>query len=486
MKRRHDPEDGRGHLRLRQGRASRAASARRARRSPGSLTAKKADLDVGGYGTARNTTFEVLGRAGALAALDDLPAEERPRDRLPVPGVERVVAQRLRRRAALLLGGRRAPEPDLHRLLPHRERLPAVRRGRSTSSASASHGRFYGAWIDDKNIQPERPLDAVLVPALGRRVASTTTTCPTTSAGWSTRASSRTTSIPSTSRSSRRSGRTASSSRRPSSSSASGPSTATASSAPIEWADDQQNPDNQDRDDFLLQRMPQLHALGRAPAARQGAAGPRRLLRRRLHELLGEGPASATPSTRRASSTTCSSTPASTRSRTAQERDSEGRVFRPDGTVQLSDGQTLTDEEYVAQNPNATVLLKDGTVTTVAEVLATDPAALTDGSLDDFPPGPEGDGMFEEGELLNDRGPPHLPEPAPLVPDAPLGLRRGASRDRLPRHALRDQGAGLLEPQPLHGAARRAHAPAPRRCRSPSATGEALHILEPRMQWTRQ
>ena len=231
-------------------------------REPWALTAGKADLDMSGYGTARNTTFEVLGRPGRLAAVDDLPAEEGPRDRLPVPDVRNASS-----RNGFDVGlpffwavGERLNLTFTASYLTENGFMPSVEG--EYVFGEKSRGAFYGACDRRHEHRPGEPVHAVLLPALGARPPPRPVPARTTSASWSTPASSRTTSTPSTSTSSRRSARTASSSRRPSSRSASARSTATASYGAIQYADDQQNPDNQDRDKFLLQRLPQLHASG--------------------------------------------------------------------------------------------------------------------------------------------------------------------------------------------------------------------------------
>jgi len=113
------------------------------------------------------------------------------------------------------------------------------------------------------------------------------------------------------------------------------------------YADDLQNPDDQDRDDFLLQRMPQLHASG-VPT--------------RLHPALGNLVGSFDADYTRFAALDAGSDvfgdtlfvdPVTGEARPAivdgsfadvgidaipdgQERDSQGRVVRQDGTVLLS------------------------------------------------------------------------------------------------------------------------------------------------------
>jgi hypothetical protein len=67
-----------------------------------------------------------------------------------------------------------------------------------------------------------------------------------------------------------------------------------------------------------------------------------------------------------------------------QERDSQGRIVTLDGDVIRPDGTVLTSEQVMEMFPDVEL--------------------STDGSMDNFPGGPEGDGVFEEGEPLGDKG----------------------------------------------------------------------------------
>jgi lipopolysaccharide assembly outer membrane protein LptD (OstA) len=250
----------------------------------------------------------------------------------------------------------------------------------------------------------------------------------------------------------------------------------------IQWGDDQQNPDDQDRDELMLQRMPQLHASG----------VPQRL-DRVLPGLVGSFDADYTHYWARDDVDDpfnearivdgvfvdhgIEAIP------DGAERDSEGRVFRPDGTVELQDGRTLTVDEYVAENPTAAALLQDGTTTTVAELFATNPAALLDGSLDDFPPGPEGDGMFEEGELPADRGHRVLLNPRLAYP-----LRLWDAVEVYPEIAyhgtLYNSQEQSFESRNLFSAQVDVRTRLRRALALPFGLGNALHILEPRVAWT--
>jgi lipopolysaccharide assembly outer membrane protein LptD (OstA) len=151
----------------------------------------------------------------------------------------------------------------------------------------------------------------------------------------------------------------------------------------IEWADDQQNPDNQDRDKFLLQRLPEVH----------GAGVPQKL-DRVVPGLVGSFDVDYT-------------------NFYAQNRPNDpfnqarlvDGLFYDSGIDAIPDGMEANSNNQVVQ-PDGTVILADGTTTTVSDILKTNPGAMLtpDAHMDDFPPGPEGDGIFQEGELLNDRG----------------------------------------------------------------------------------
>ncbi|MAE94166.1 MAG: hypothetical protein CL910_05845 [Deltaproteobacteria bacterium] len=165
--------------------------------------------------------------------------------------------------------------------------------------------------------------------------------------------------------------------------------------AAIHYAESQQNPDDQDRDEFLLQRMPDLRLAG-LPADLPG--------RESLPGVLGKGVYSfdARYTHFWARDDVLDIQPFAT--------DVDG-IFADTGIEAIPDGDER-DQFGRKVLPDGTVILRDGTTTTAAEIQAlnmnpnADPAFLNpsaDGSLDNFP-GPEGDGKFEEGEPLIDRG----------------------------------------------------------------------------------
>ncbi|MCP5070664.1 MAG: LPS-assembly protein LptD [bacterium] len=157
--------------------------------------------------------------------------------------------------------------------------------------------------------------------------------------------------------------------------------------AAMHYAEDQQNPDDQDRDEYLIQRFPDLRLAGLPqPLAPFDQPWLRNAVfsfdTRYTHfwaqdDVTDQQPF-ATIVDGLFADTGIDAIP------DGEERDQAGRKVLPDGTI----------------------LNYDGTVTTAAEILALDPLAILptgDGSADNFP-GPEGDGRFQEGEPVVDRG----------------------------------------------------------------------------------
>jgi len=154
------------------------------------------------------------------------------------------------------------------------------------------------------------------------------------------------------------------------------------------WADDLQNPDVQDRDDFLLHRLPHLQLAG-MPQALPGLA--ERLVtsfdvdythfysRKRAGSVY---PGATVVGDDQFLDTGIDAIP------NGSERNEDGVIVTLDGNVMLPDGAVLTAEDYLAGfAPDAEL-----------------PVLSVDGSGDDYPPGPENDGRFQEGEPLADRG----------------------------------------------------------------------------------
>ncbi len=163
----------------------------------------------------------------------------------------------------------------------------------------------------------------------------------------------------------------------------------------IHYAEDQQNPDNQDRDKFLLQRMPDIRLSG-LPTELPGPQLPGLLDRavysfdsRYTHFWARDDVRDALPFATIVNGvfadTGIDAIP------NGDERDRQGRKILPDGSIELRDGTITTSAAILAANMNPNI----------------DPLTLLpspDGSLDDFPLGQEGDGRFQEGEPLADRG----------------------------------------------------------------------------------
>jgi lipopolysaccharide assembly outer membrane protein LptD (OstA) len=167
-------------------------------------------------------------------------------------------------------------------------------------------------------------------------------------------------------------------------------------SAALQTADDMQNPDDQDRDDFLLQRLPDLRLTGLPQPVLPSVT--ERLLAsfdvRYTHFTNWDDPEGELPTALGDDvflDTGIDAIP------DGAERDRFGRVVRLDGSVETRDGRVFTAAEYLAAFPN-------------------DPPLDVDGSADDFPPGPEGDGRFQEGEPLADTGHRFVANPRFLYP----------------------------------------------------------------------
>lgn len=351
-------------------------------REPWAITAKKANLDMGGYGTARNTAFEVLG--------------------VPVVWLPWMIYPLKKDRATGFLfptwnaSARRGFDIGLPFFWAVGERLNLTFTASYLTEngfmpsvdgeyvfGEKSRGAFYGAWIDDKNIDPEDPstpfssqrwafalLHDQYLPYDFRWVIDarffSDNLYPFDFEKYSEFRKDRF--IESQTFLEKRFG----------------PLGRYSAFAAIQWADDQQNPENQDRDKFLLQRLPQLHASGvpqRLDKVLPGLVGAFDVdyVNFRARESASDVFADSGRVNDRFVDTGIDAIP------DGEERDRQGRVVRKDGTV----------------------VLKNGTITTVADIVKANPGApppVIDGSGDDFPPGPEGDQMFEEGEPLSDQG----------------------------------------------------------------------------------
>ena len=171
--------------------------------------------------------------------------------------------------------------------------------------------------------------------------------------------------------------------------------------AAILWGDDAGNPDDQDRDEYMLQRLPQLHA-SIMPSGPDWMKG-----------FVYSGDFDYTHYW--ASDDLEQHFPAETilddvfadvgidSIADGDERNALGDTVRLDGTVDTADGMTITAEEYILRftDPETGEVFDpmDGFVP-----ILPDGTLNPDGSRDNFPPGFEGDGIFTEGEPLADRG----------------------------------------------------------------------------------
>ena len=168
------------------------------------------------------------------------------------------------------------------------------------------------------------------------------------------------------------------------------------------WADDVQSPDDQDRDDFLLQRLPEV---GFSQLSQPLPGVLSRLVTsfdaRYANFWHQEDPLDVLSGATRVDELFLDT----------------GIDALPDGLERNEDGAIVTlDGRAIA---------RDGTVTTAAEVLASDPTLdpvavadrfVVDQNNDDAPGGPEGDGLFQEGEPLADHGQRLLLNPRIALP----------------------------------------------------------------------
>ena len=102
----------------------------------------------------------------------------------------------------------------------------------------------------------------------------------------------------------------------------------------IHYAEDQQNPDDVDRDEFLLQRMPDIQLAG-LPMELPGAPSLPGALGRAVDGNFADDGIDGIPD--------------------ALERDEQGRRVLADGSIELADGTITTADEILAQNMDPTV-----------------------------------------------------------------------------------------------------------------------------------
>jgi lipopolysaccharide assembly outer membrane protein LptD (OstA) len=189
------------------------------------------------------------------------------------------------------------------------------------------------------------------------------------------------------------------------------------SHAAVRWADDLQAPDDRDRDDFLLQRLPELtltQAASFVPESRIPFS--ERFLTsfdlKYTNFYYQQDPLDVLP-----------------------ESQAVGNVFLDTGIDALPDGQERNEAGFIVTLDGDTIL-PDGSVITAQmlldDALAADPEAMLDDvmmdiapfidpdqSKDTFPGVPDGrerDGLFQEGEPLLDKGNRLLVNPRVAVP----------------------------------------------------------------------
>jgi lipopolysaccharide assembly outer membrane protein LptD (OstA) len=452
-------------------------------REPWAITADKANLDIGGYGTARNTAFEVLG--------------------VPVVWLPWMIYPLKKDRASGFLfpvwnaSSRRGFDIGLPFFWAVGERLnltltasyltengfmPSVE-GEYVFGEKSS-GQFYGAWIDDKNIDPDDPstpfssqrwalglLHEQYLPYDFRFVVDARFFSDNLYAFDFEKYSDyrRDRFVESQAFLERRFGSL----------------DRYGFFGAVQYAEDQQNPDDQDRDEFLLQRMPQLHLSGvpqRLDRVVPGLVGSFDVdyvnywARDSADDVFGNTPFFTDPEspnfnplvTDRFVDTGIDAIP------DGDERNENGDIVRADGTVELEDGAVIPFDEYAASLPGGSA----GDTITSAQFLA-----ALDGSRDNFPTGPERDGSFQEGEPLSDSGHRILVNPRLSYP---LRLWDAVEvNPELGYHGTLYQTDNLgYEDRHLFTAQLDVRTRLRRAIGLPFGGGNALHVLAPYANWT--
>lgn len=149
----------------------------------------------------------------------------------------------------------------------------------------------------------------------------------------------------------------------------------------IWYADDLQSPDSTDRDAFLLQRLPHLTLSGRTEPLEFARAFTRSF----------EGELTWFASREHATS----ELPLAVQ---------VGGAFLDTGIDALPDGREVVAGSGDEVRLDGTLELEDGTILSPAQQMARGLSVVVDASADDAPGGPEGDGRFQPGEPLSDRG----------------------------------------------------------------------------------
>jgi lipopolysaccharide export system protein LptA len=183
--------------------------------------------------------------------------------------------------------------------------------------------------------------------------------------------------------------------------------------AAVRWADDLQAPDDQDRDEFLLQRLPEA---GFTQAASFPSWASRLLTSldvRYIHFWYKSDPTDELPGSVVVDDlfldTGIEALP------DGLERNDNGDIVTEEGIVRR-DGTVITIDEVLDAEEEAADLADEefDRAERRMELLATD--FSLDQSGDNFPPGPEMDGLFQEGEPLADRGHRLLVNPRVALP----------------------------------------------------------------------
>ena len=156
----------------------------------------------------------------------------------------------------------------------------------------------------------------------------------------------------------------------------------------VRWADDLQNPDDLDRDDYLLQRLPELQLTGLPQPLPGFAPGLYASFAADFtHFFAREDADDGFPRANLGGGglfldTGIDAIP------DGEERNTDGNIVTLDGDVIRQDGSVLTAAEYLANLPPG----------------STRPLLSPDGHLDNAPLGPENDRRFQVGEPLADQG----------------------------------------------------------------------------------
>jgi lipopolysaccharide assembly outer membrane protein LptD (OstA) len=434
-------------------------------RDPWDIRAKTANVEVGGYATTRNSTFNVLG----------VPIMWFPWMRYPV---------KTERETGLLFpefsgSGRSGPRLGLPFFWAARRNINVTitptyffERGFKPSVdvdyvfGERSWGRFYGAIIDDQDIDPnswDTPFDSL-------RWAAEWIHDHHLPRGWRAKVDATLFSdnqYPfdfyefSNLRHERYIQSKAFVEKR------FGPLERYAVSGGVWWADDLQNPDNRDRDEFLLNRLPNLKLTG-APHSLPGFA--RRLFasfdvdythfysRKRAEDVYPRAPVRGDDLFL---DTGIDAIP------DGFEVNEDGVIVTLDGNVITRDGGVLTAEEYLASFPPEAEL----------------PELNLDGHGDNYPPGPENDRMFQEGEPLGDRGHRLILNPRIGIP-----FRVGDMVEVLPEIGYHGT---FYSTEAQSGATRNlftamldARIRTRREFELPFGLGKAVHLMEPRLAYT--